>query len=123
MRRLVLACLLVLGCTKAPTDKTPAPTPTPPTPTPTPPTPTPPKPAPPGQWDCTTDADCMNSCAAGAVNRQWYASANVQECEDGCDNQVTASPRCESGSCVAYQEDPQVPGKFKRDEYCTHKTK
>jgi hypothetical protein len=125
MRRLALAWLVVLGCTKAPTDKTPAPTPTPPTPTPTPtPTPpTPPKPAPPGQWDCTTDADCMNSCAAGAVNRQWYASANVQECEDGCDNQVTAAPRCESASCVAYQEDPHDPSKPPtRSDYCTHKT-
>ena len=122
MRRLALACLLVLGCHKAPPDPTPAPPPKPPTPTPIP-TP-PPKPAPaPTQWGCATDADCMNSCAVGAVNRQWYAAANVQECEDGCDNQVTAAPRCESGSCVAYQEDPQVPGKFTRNDYCTHKTK
>lgn len=116
MRRLALACLLVLGCHKAPTDPTPVPSPTPPTPTPTP------APAPAGQWACATDADCMSSCAAGAVNKQWYASAHVQECEDGCDNQITAAPRCISGSCVAFQDDPRDPSKpATRNDYCTHK--
>lgn len=122
----MLACLLVACSSKS----SPSPAPNPPGPTqpkPAQPSQPAPKPSPltdPSRWNCTADKDCINSCAAGAVNAAWYATANVPECEDGCDNQVTAAPRCISGSCVAFQEDPHDsdPAKAIRNDYCTHKT-
>lgn len=77
----------------------------------------------PHRFDCTTDSDCGNSCAYGAVNTGWYARAEVapgfSECEDGCNNQISAPPRCESGSCVAYQADPQEETKISPRPSCT----
>jgi hypothetical protein len=123
MRWLALAIVVILGCSSS-SSPTPGPSPGPrPSPSPGPS----PKQNPrtdPGRWACATDKDCINSCAAGAVNAAWYATAHVEECEDGCDNQVTAAPRCIAGSCVAFQEDPHDPDPAKaiRNDYCTHKT-
>jgi len=65
----------------------------------------------PRRFDCRADADCLNSCAWGAVSAAWYARAQQEpgfsECKDGCSNQISAPPRCESGGCVAYQRDPR----------------
>ncbi|MCB9564985.1 MAG: hypothetical protein H6708_31760 [Kofleriaceae bacterium] len=64
----------------------------------------------PARFDCAAAADCVNSCAYGAVSAAWYRAAETapgfQECEDGCANQIAAPPRCEAGQCVAYQVDP-----------------
>ncbi len=104
-RTWVLALLAIAGCDRAPTLVQPAPE----------------KPAPTNQWTCVADGDCMNSCKLGAVNKAWYASANVAECHDGCANQLAAPPRCIEGSCVAFQSDPHDSTKLTRSEHCTKK--
>lgn len=75
------------------------------------------------RWQCATDRDCMNSCAHGAVSKTWYMrnQQSLQECEDGCADQVAAPPRCESGGCVAYWEEPSSPGVIRRNQACTRK--
>ena len=77
----------------------------------------------PRRFDCTTDADCTNSCRWGAVNAKWYAGAEKQpdfeECKDGCANQVTAPARCEAGGCVAYETDPRDQTKVSKRPHCT----
>lgn len=79
----------------------------------------------PHRWDCAKDSDCVNSCHWGAVNATWYRTSSqrpdFQECEDGCANQLSEAPRCESGSCVAYQSDPRDETKISRADDCTHK--
>ncbi len=75
------------------------------------------------RFDCKTDNDCVNSCAYGAVGSAWYARAQkdpgFSECEDGCDNQVSAPPRCEKGGCVAYKRDPQNETRITPRPSCT----
>ena len=83
--------------------------------------PSPPKPS--TRWACVKDADCLNSCAAGAVNAAWYATAKISECHDGCANQVAAPPRCIDQTCVAFQVDPHDESKVTRNESCTHREK
>jgi len=73
------------------------------------------------QWACRADADCINSCSRGAVNRDWYRTAHVDECHDGCANQLAAPPRCIEQSCVAFARDPRDSKTVARSEYCTHK--
>jgi hypothetical protein len=75
------------------------------------------------RWTCHVDADCMNSCALGAVNRGWYATHGKAfvECQDGCDNQVTAPPSCLEGVCVAFQHNPSKPSEVRRNDFCTRK--
>ncbi|HOX44484.1 MAG TPA: hypothetical protein PK668_12850 [Myxococcota bacterium] len=77
----------------------------------------------PRRFDCRTDADCLNSCAWGAVAFAWYARAEglpgFSECEDGCSNQVSAPPRCEAGGCVAYQRDPRDETRISPRPACT----
>jgi len=77
----------------------------------------------PHRFDCAADADCMNSCRYGAVNSAWYLRAmkapGYAECEDGCDNQISAAPRCEGGGCVATQRDPQDESKITPRPSCT----
>lgn len=75
----------------------------------------------PGKWDCATDADCINSCEHGAVNRVWYDTTRPPECEDGCANQLAEAPRCIDQGCVAFHSDPQDSSKITRWEYCTRK--
>ena len=85
--------------------------------------PAPPAPAPiadDAKWRCATDADCMVSCSQGAVNKAWYATANVHECDDGCANQLAAAPRCVEHACVAFRE--SADGKtVTRNDSCTHR--
>jgi hypothetical protein len=77
----------------------------------------------PHRFDCASDSDCVNSCRYGAVHAGWYARATkapgFQECEDGCNNQISAPPRCESGGCVAYQRDPRAAHKITPCSFCT----
>lgn len=70
-----------------------------------------------GKWDCTKDTECLNSCSQGAVNRAWYQAhpKQINECEDGCDNQISGPPRCLDGQCVAFDN------KGKRRPFCTRK--
>lgn len=70
-------------------------------------------------WECATDGDCMNSCARGAVNRSWYASAGIQECSDGCNGQLAAPPRCMDSTCVAFRKDPNDATKVTMAPECT----
>jgi hypothetical protein len=72
------------------------------------------------RFKCATDPECMNSCAYGAVNTAWYArQTNLRECQDGCANQIAAPPRCERGTCVAYQVDPSDRNRITRRDDCT----
>jgi len=82
---------------------------------------TPAAPVVPAKWACKTDDDCMNSCSQGAVNREWYRTADVRECEDGCENQLSESPRCIDGGCVAFKHDPSDERKVTRDDFCTRR--
>ena len=70
-----------------------------------------------GKWDCVVDADCVNSCSQGAVNRNWYRvqQRRFSECMDGCNNQISGRPRCVKGQCVAFDS------KGMRRDYCTRK--
>ena len=72
------------------------------------------------KWACAADADCINSCSQGAVSRAWYGKARVQECEDGCDNQLAAAPKCIDKQCVAFRETPDGKTVMQSPE-CTHK--
>lgn len=74
----------------------------------------------PARWTCTVDADCMNSCAHGAVNAAWYAAAKLEECEDGCADVEAEPPRCIEGGCVAFWEPPGATAPT-RNERCTRK--
>lgn len=71
-----------------------------------------------GRWSCATDADCINSCALGAVAGAWYRrhERSFVECDDGCDNQISGPPRCIDGGCVAFDDQGA------RRDYCTRKT-
>jgi len=73
------------------------------------------------KWRCDQDADCLNSCAQGAVSTAWYAGAHVAECEDGCANVLAAAPRCIDHACVAFVRSPQDPKQITRADDCTHK--
>ncbi len=77
------------------------------------------------RFDCAADADCLNSCEHGAVNANWYRESEklpgFVECEDGCSNQISAPPRCEGGTCVAYQFDPKDSSTITKSDYCTRK--
>jgi hypothetical protein len=79
----------------------------------------------PSRFSCKKDADCMNSCHHGAVNVTWYereeALPGFIECEDGCANQVSAPPRCEVATCVAYQVDPRDEQRVSRRNECTRR--
>ncbi|MFA5842468.1 MAG: hypothetical protein WC882_02250 [Candidatus Gracilibacteria bacterium] len=53
---------------------------------------------------CETDADCMNSCAYGTLNVEWYAE-NIDsdmECLDGCNGPWSAAPQCILNVCTAF---------------------
>ena len=67
---------------------------------------------------CMADADCVNSCTNGAVNRYWLASQSKPDCEDGCANQLARSPRCILSECVAFEADPQTR-ETRRNDRCT----
>ncbi len=55
-------------------------------------------------YGCKVDADCMNSCALGAVNTSWYAMhAKNDTCMDGCAGQAASAPRCINQFCTAFQ--------------------
>lgn len=79
----------------------------------------------PHRFDCVVDGDCVNTCGYGAVNAGWVARADKEPgflaCKDGCANQLAAPPRCEAGSCVAYQRDPSNAGLVSRVPGCTRK--
>jgi hypothetical protein len=75
----------------------------------------------PAKWACAADGDCMNSCSEGAVSQKWYASASVDECDDGCANQIHDPPRCIDGGCVAFIHDPHDEQRVQRDPGCTHR--
>lgn len=51
---------------------------------------------------CNSPTDCMSSCRYGAVNKTWYGFAERHECKDGCAGKGTEVPRCEKGTCTAY---------------------
>jgi hypothetical protein len=74
-------------------------------------------PATPGRFDCAADGDCLSSCALGAVNKAWYEAKLPwgETCQDGCANAAMGAPRCEQGTCVAYQRDG------KRADDCTRR--
>jgi hypothetical protein len=62
---------------------------------------------------CTVDADCMQTCAHGAINREWFSWHDFgPDCRDGCTRKGTDPPRCEEGQCVAYHLGT-------RDDLCT----
>lgn len=77
----------------------------------------------PHRFDCTSDAECRNACEYGAVNAAWLERAEklagFGECGGGCKNEISAPPRCEAGSCVAYQKDPNDRARTVRREACT----
>ena len=75
----------------------------------------------PEKWACKVDGDCRNSCSQGAVNSDWYKKAAVNECEDGCENQLSEAPRCIDGGCVAFRRDPQDSSRVTRYDHCTRK--
>lgn len=64
-------------------------------------------------YGCVTDADCMNACALGAVNRTWYAKyAVTPTCMDGCAGQAARPSRCIDQHCTAFQFEQY-------NDYCT----
>lgn len=69
---------------------------------------------------CIADADCVNSCSNGAVNRHWLASQSKPDCQDGCANQLALAPRCIRSECVAFAADPQT-GEAHRNDRCTRR--
>lgn len=108
---------------KAPEPKPPSPKPPEPAPTtavdpPQPREPTPSEPAPSEErWVCTKDAECVQTCALGAVNRGWIqANPNEDNCDDGCgwkSNMIA----CRDGGCVTLTAEGDI------DESCTRRTK
>ena len=61
---------------------------------------------------CEMDADCVNTCQYGAVNREW-AKNKTDGCEGGCAGPGLGAPRCINDSCVAFTRDG------KREHVCT----
>lgn len=55
-------------------------------------------------YACAVDADCTQTCAAGAVNAAWLAETRerLTDCHDGCTSKGTDPPRCQGGICTAY---------------------
>lgn len=104
MRRALVVCLLALSaaCSRNAATSDPATAPLPETKA----APEPPKT---DRWTCGADADCVLSCAYGAVNRAW-ADANIkQECDDGCASKGIVA-RCEAGGCVAFRDGARYDG-------------
>ena len=79
-----------------------------------------PRPSVPDRWTCTSDADCLNSCRWGAVSRAWY-DPNQRECKDGCNDQLSAPPRCLDGGCVAFWHDPHDERRIIPRDECTRR--
>lgn len=100
--------------------KTPAPQPSPgePAPTSAPSSPVPTGGAPkalgdPQQWACTADAECVQTCALGAVSKTWLAAhADLDTCDDGC-GWKSDSIACRNGECVTLTASGDI------DESCT----
>jgi hypothetical protein len=64
---------------------------------------------------CATDDDCMQTCAHGAINREWFGWQTPEpDCRGGCTRAGTETPLCEDGRCVAYHLG-------KRDDLCTER--
>ena len=51
---------------------------------------------------CNQDSDCTMTCAYGAVNKHWASYGAKRLCKDGCEDQFSEPPHCDSGACVAY---------------------
>lgn len=63
------------------------------------------------QWACAAPAECVQTCALGAVSIAWLkANPNADSCDDGCGwntNQVT----CKDARCVTLDKAGNVdPG-------------
>lgn len=60
------------------------------------------------QWACAAPAECVQTCALGAVSAAWLkANPNADACDDGCGwntNQVT----CKDGQCVTLDKSGNV---------------
>lgn len=67
-----------------------------------------------GRWDCNKDTDCQNSCRYGAVSKAWYTAHQslIAECQDGCNNQISAPPKCIDKQCAAFDSRNGKPRPF-----------
>lgn len=73
-----------------------------------------PEPTEQGRWDCAKDSDCRNSCRYGAVSKAWYTAQQslIAECQDGCNNQISAPPKCIDKQCAAFDRRTGKPRPF-----------
>lgn len=68
----------------------------------------------PGQWTCSSDAECEQTCAFGAVNREWL-TRHPDECDDGC-GEAHGRQACRDGECVTMAQDGSI------DASCTKRS-
>jgi hypothetical protein len=73
---------------------------------------------------CTSAAQCMNSCLFGALNARWYQRHTWhkrldQRCEDGCASKFHGPPRCEERMCTAYLRSTGPKTKPRKAPGCT----
>ena len=60
------------------------------------------------QWACTADAECVQTCALGAVSKTWLAAhADLDTCDDGC-SWSSGSIACRNGECVTLTESGDI---------------
>ena len=70
-----------------------------------------------GAYKCEKDSDCIKTCPAGAINKEWYKNNKkfILKCRDGCASPRLGRPKCVDKSCVAFDR------KGKRMNGCTNK--
>ena len=71
----------------------------------------------PARWKCDKDEDCTQTCALGAVNREWMtAHPDEDTCDDGC-GWKHGMEACRDGECVTLDKDGNI------DASCTKRSK
>ena len=63
------------------------------------------------RYDCTSDEDCVSTCAYGAVHRRW-APYLQSACQDGCASKGMQA-RCVENRCASFDS------KGVRDDRCS----
>lgn len=65
------------------------------------------------QWACSKDADCVQTCALGAVSGAWLErNRDADDCDDGC-GWKSGQQACRDGECVTLTAEGDV------DDTCT----